>query len=45
MTPENLSRNFMQLGKHGIRNDGRDIIIEDRSALMAFAQPSSLIDG
>ncbi|NWG23420.1 MAG: cyclic nucleotide-binding domain-containing protein [Pseudorhodoplanes sp.] len=45
MTPENLSRNFSLLGKHGIRNHGREIIIEDRTALMAFAQPSLLIDG
>lgn len=45
MTPENLSRNFSLLGRHGIRSQGREVIIEDRSALMAFAQPSSLIDG
>ncbi len=45
MTPENLSRNFSLLARHGIRSSGREIIIEDRSALSAFAQPTALIDG
>lgn len=45
MTPENLSRNFSLLGKHGIRSHGREIIIEDRPALLAFAHPTVLIDG
>jgi CRP/FNR family transcriptional regulator, transcriptional activator FtrB len=45
MTPENLSRNFSLLAKHGIVSRGREIVIEDRSALSAFAQPTLLIDG
>jgi CRP/FNR family transcriptional activator FtrB len=45
MAPENLSRNLLLLGKHGVRNDGRDIVIESRADLMAFAQPTLLIDG
>jgi CRP/FNR family transcriptional regulator, transcriptional activator FtrB len=45
MTPENLSRNFSLLAKHGIASRGREIVIEDRSALSAFAQPTLLIDG
>ena len=45
MTPENLSRSFAMLTKHGVRNEGRTITIEDPSALMSVAKPSSLIDG
>lgn len=45
MTPENLSRNFALLAKHGVKNTGRDIVIEDSSALQQFAKPNSLIDG
>lgn len=44
MTPENLSRNFALLGKHGIHSRGREVEIEDRAALLAIAQPSELID-
>lgn len=45
MTPENLSRSFSQLAKHGVRSSGRDIVIEDPSALRQFASPDPLIDG
>ncbi len=45
MTPENLSRSFAMLMKHGVRREGRIITIEDPSALMLVAKPSSLIDG
>jgi len=44
MTPENLSRNLMLLSKYGVRSSGRDIIIEDPSALAQFAKPNALID-
>jgi CRP/FNR family transcriptional activator FtrB len=45
MTPENLSRNFALLAKHGVKSAGRDILIEDTSALQRFAKPNALIDG
>lgn len=45
MTPENLSRNLSLLTEHGVRANGRDLIVEDREALAAFAQPTPLIDG
>jgi CRP/FNR family transcriptional activator FtrB len=45
MTPENLSRSFSQLKKHGIRSANRGVVIEDRSALEQFSRPTPLIDG
>jgi CRP/FNR family transcriptional activator FtrB len=45
MTPENLSRNLSMLHKHGVSSSGRDITINDASALERFAKPNSLIDG
>jgi CRP/FNR family transcriptional activator FtrB len=45
MTPENLSRNLALLAKYGVKNSGRDIVIEDSSALERFAKPNALIDG
>lgn len=45
MTPENLSRNLVLLSKYGVRSSGRDIVIEDLSALAQFAKPNALIDG
>jgi CRP/FNR family transcriptional activator FtrB len=45
MTPENLSRNLAVLTKHGVRSSGRDIVIENPSALTQLAKPNSLIDG
>lgn len=45
MTPENLSRNFSVLAKYGVKSSGRNIVIEDASALEGFAKPNSLIDG
>jgi CRP/FNR family transcriptional activator FtrB len=44
MTPENLSRNLTMLSKYGVRSSGRDIVIEDPSALEKFAKPNALID-
>ena len=45
MTPENLSRSLARLTHHGVRVDGRDIVIEDFLALERFAKPNALIDG
>ena len=45
MTPENLSRNLAVLTRHGVKGSGRDIVVEDESALMQFAKPNVLIDG
>jgi len=45
MTPENLSRNLALLAKYGVKSSGRDIVIEDTSALERFAKPNALIDG
>lgn len=45
MTPENLSRNLALLAKYGVKSSGRDIAIEDPSALEKFAKPNVLIDG
>ncbi|HEY1474957.1 MAG TPA: cyclic nucleotide-binding domain-containing protein [Pseudolabrys sp.] len=45
MTPENLSRNLALLGKYGVKSSGREIVIDDSSALQRFAKPNALIDG
>lgn len=45
MAPENLSRNLSILAGHGIKSQGREIVIERRAALTAFAKPEPLIDG
>jgi CRP/FNR family transcriptional activator FtrB len=45
MTPENLSRSFSLLKKHGIRTVSRVVVIEDRPALIRYAHPTPLIDG
>ena len=45
MTPENLSRNLALLAKYGVKSSGRDILIEDATALQDFAKPNALIDG
>jgi CRP/FNR family transcriptional activator FtrB len=45
MTPENLSRNLALLAQYGVRSSGRDIKIDDSSALERFAKPNALIDG
>ena len=39
MTPENLSRAFGVLARHGATVDGSHITIEDRAALEEFARP------
>lgn len=44
MTPENLSRAFGALGKHGAIVVGANVIIEDRAALEAFARPDPFFD-
>lgn len=44
MTPENLSRAFAVVRKHGVSTEGAHIRITDRAALVRFACPSPLID-
>lgn len=44
MTPENLSRNLALLAKYGVKSAGRELIIEDPTALQRFAKPNTLID-
>jgi CRP/FNR family transcriptional regulator, transcriptional activator FtrB len=43
-TRENLSRNLAQLTEHGVRIRGREIVIDRRDLLEAFARPQRLID-
>jgi len=44
MTPENLSRSFKELRKHGLEITGSRVRIIDPVALEDFAKPSRLID-
>ncbi|MHB2169769.1 cyclic nucleotide-binding domain-containing protein [Alsobacter sp. R-9] len=44
MTPENLSRNFATLTRHGVEVHGRTIRITDKPALERLAMPDPLID-
>ncbi len=44
MTPENLSRAFTVIRKHGVSTEGPCLRITDRPALLRFARPSPLID-
>lgn len=44
MTPENLSRAFKGLGRHGLSVNGNQIKIVDQAELERFAKPSRLID-
>lgn len=39
MTPENMSRAFGVLAKHGLATDGAQLTIQDRAALEAFVRP------
>jgi CRP/FNR family transcriptional activator FtrB len=39
MTPENLSRAFGVLGKHGISVEGTKVRIVDHAALEAYTRP------
>ncbi|MGN6570995.1 MAG: helix-turn-helix domain-containing protein [Pseudolabrys sp.] len=41
MTPENFSRNLGQLARHGVRNSGQRLVIEDAAALRRFAGRST----
>lgn len=43
-TREHLSRSLAQLTEHGVRIRGREIIIDRRELLEAFARPQRLID-
>jgi CRP/FNR family transcriptional activator FtrB len=43
-TRENLSRNLTQLTDHGVRIRGREIVIDDKALLEAFARPQRFID-
>lgn len=45
MAPENLSRNLALLERYGVRNAGRDIMVDDLRRLQAFAKPNPTIDG
>ena len=45
MAPENLSRNLALLERYGVRNAGRDIMVEDLKLLEEFAKPNPAIDG
>ncbi len=44
MTPENLSRAFKGLQTHGVTVTGQSVVITDQKRLVAFANPSPLID-
>jgi len=44
MTPENLSRNIMQLTEHGVVFERREVVIQDTAKLSAFARPTPSID-
>jgi CRP/FNR family transcriptional activator FtrB len=43
-TRENLSRNLAVLTEHGVRIRGREIVIDRKELLEAFARPQRLID-
>lgn len=45
MAPENLSRNLALLERYGVRNAGRDIMVDDFRLLLEFAKPNPSIDG
>jgi CRP/FNR family transcriptional activator FtrB len=45
MAPENLSRNLALLERYGVKNAGRDIMVEDLRRLEEFAKPNPAIDG
>ena len=40
----NLSRNLAQLTEHGVRIRGREIVIDRKELLEAFARPQRFID-
>lgn len=44
MRPENLSRNFAELARYGVKVNGRRIRIEKPAALEQLARPNPLID-
>jgi CRP/FNR family transcriptional activator FtrB len=44
MTRENLSRSLAQLTDHGLRVQGREILVDDPVSLERFAKPQALID-
>ena len=44
MTPENLSRAFATLRRHGVKVVGSRIEISERDVLVRFAKPDRLID-
>ena len=43
-TRENLSRSLAILTEHGVRIRGREIVIDSKERLDAFARPQRLID-
>jgi len=44
MTPENLSRNFAQLGTYGVTVTRNEIRLRSRSELEAYANPTPSIE-
>lgn len=44
MTPENMSRAFGVLAKHGVVTDGAQVTICDRAALEAFVRPDPVLE-
>lgn len=44
MRPENLSRAFAELSELGVKVEGANVRIENRTALAGFARPDPLID-
>lgn len=44
MTPENLSRSITQLARHGVRVEGRKVVVRDPCKLDSFANPTPSID-
>lgn len=43
-TRENLSRSLAYLTEYGVRIRGREIVMDDKEQLAAFARPQRLID-
>jgi CRP/FNR family transcriptional activator FtrB len=43
-TRENLSRSLAMLTEHGVRIRGREIVIDSKELLEAFARPQRFID-
>ncbi|MBL8908588.1 MAG: cyclic nucleotide-binding domain-containing protein [Rhizobiales bacterium] len=44
MSPENLSRSLVTVSGHGVKLNGRTVVIEEPDRLATFAKPSTTID-